>query len=347
MRKTDPDSLMAAAIELSYKGLPAPNPHVGCVIAQDGEIVGQGWHEYYGGPHAEAAALREAGERACGATAYVSLEPCNHAGLTGPCTEALIAAGITKVVFACADPNPVASGGAARLRQAGIEVEGGLLAESARLANLRFLRSIELGRPYVILKAAISLDGRIALPSGESKWITGEEARERAHIQRAEVGAVIVGRNTVEKDNPSLTARVDGVHTQPLRVILDPNHKLGENYKVFSDGGKTIRVVRPGLDGLEISYSAHGFDLRVLLQKLSEMGVRSVLVEGGAATLGTYMQADLADRLELFIAPIVLGGGPSWIEGFSAPDLANAPRFSPALSAQLDNGDLHMALDRT
>lgn len=338
---------MRRAIELSRHGFPVPNPHVGCVIERDGEIVGEGWHESCGGPHAEVVALTQAGGRATGATAYVTLEPCNHTGRTGPCSEALIRAGVSKVVFACPDPNPIAAGGASRLRQAEIEVVESLLESEARSANLRFLRSVELGRPYVVLKAALSLDGRIALPSGESKWITGEETRLKGHVLRAEAGAVIVGRNTVEKDDPSLTAQIDGVVNQPLRVVLDSAAKLSPRSKVFSDGGKTVRVVAPGLQGLEVKIANGRFELTSLLQALAEMGVRSVLVEGGAVTLDSFIQAGLADRLELFIAPIVLGAGPSWLEGHGVASLSAAPRFKIAQIVALPNGDTHMSLDRT
>ena len=338
---------MRRAIELSRKGFPPPNPHVGCVIERNGEILGEGWHQTYGGPHAEVAALSDVGGNAKGATAYVSLEPCNHTGRTGPCSEALIAAGVVKVVYASPDPNPIAVGGAERLKQAGIEVIGGFIEDEARMANLRFLRSFELGRPYVVVKAATSLDGRIALPSGESKWITGEQTRLLGHALRAEAGAVIVGRNTVEKDNPSLTARIDGAVNQPLRVILDPDAKLTADYSVFSDGGQTLRAVKPGKHGLEVPYVNGRFDLHFLLATLGQMGIRSVLVEGGAMTNSSFLDADLADRIELFMAPIVLGAGPSWAEGAGVGSLDHANRFSVANLDRLSNGDVHLSLDRS
>ncbi len=340
-----PEAYMGRAVALSRRGYPAPNPHVGCVLVKADIIVGEGWHDFYGGPHAEAVALGIAGAKAEGATAYVTLEPCNHSGMTGPCSKALLEAGVAEVVYACADPNPIASGGAQALRNAGIKVRGGLLASRAKLANLRFMRSFELGRPYVVLKAAISLDGRIALPSGESKWITGEKARREGQKLRAECGAVLVGRKTVEKDDPHLTARVRGVRNQPLRIVLDPNRSLPDDAKVFSDGGKTVRVVRPGLDGLEVPMADGHFDLVALLGKLSELNVNGLLVEGGAVTLNAFLSAGLADRLELFIAPIVLGQGPSWIDGDFIDTLAAAYRFKHVRSRMLGD-DLQISLER-
>lgn len=321
------EAFMARAIRLSRRGFPAPNPHVGCVIVKDGQVVGEGWHSYAGGPHAEVVALSAAGPETKGATAYVTLEPCNHTGRTGPCSRSLIHAGVREVVFACQDPNSRASGGAEALRVAGVRVSAGLLEEEAREANIRFMRSHELGRPYVLLKAAVSLDGRIALPSGESRWITGEAARKAAHRLRAEMGCVLVGGGTVVKDDPSLTARLRGVKNQPVRVVLDPEAAIPATRKVFSDGLPTLRIVAPGKQGIEIPLLDGAFDLHRLLGELWGRDVNGILVEGGAATLSSFLAAGLADRIELFVAPVVLGAGPSWIEGGLTEELAHAPRF--------------------
>jgi diaminohydroxyphosphoribosylaminopyrimidine deaminase/5-amino-6-(5-phosphoribosylamino)uracil reductase len=305
---------MRRAIQLSRKGFPAPNPHVGCVIVSNGEIVGEGFHDHAGGPHAEAAALSVAGENARGADVYVTLEPCNHHGRTPPCSLALIAAGVRRVVVANADLNPKAQGGAAALLAAGIEVDLGLLADLAADANRFFLQSHSLGRPYVVVKAAVTLDGRIAMPSGESKWITGPKARAESHRLRAECGAVLVGRKTVEADDPQLTARFRGVVNQPLRVVLDPSGRLHSNYRVFSREAETW-------------HETGHIDLAKLMAKLTRAGHIGLLVEGGAATIGRFIQADLVDEIKLFIAPKIVGKGTDWLAEFAAPSLEMARYF--------------------
>lgn len=317
---------MGRAVALSRRGYPAPNPHVGCVLEKGGRIVGEGFHAYAGGPHAEVVALDKAGAQARGSTAYVTLEPCNHFGRTGPCSLALIEAGVSKVVFAVADPHPKASGGSERLRESGVRVESGLLESEAAAANRQFLFSEAHGRPFITLKAAASLDGRIALPSGESQWITGPAARLAARKLRAERGAVLVGRRTVELDDPELTARFPAAKNPPIRIVLDPQGSLSGDLKVFNEKAPTLRVVRPGLAGLEIPFDER-FDLRVLASSLFERGIRGVLVEGGARTLAAFLEADLCDELQLFVGPVALGAGPSWLEGLTVARLADARRF--------------------
>lgn len=327
---------MARAIELSRRGFPAPNPHVGCVIVRDGSIVGEGYHRLAGQPHAEVEALREAGDAARGATAYVTLEPCSHHGRTPPCTGALIAAGVARVVYAVDDPNPRAGGGAQRLRDAGIEVEGGLLADQAAASNEQFLFAMRRNRPFVTVKAGIGLDGRIALPSGESKWITSEEARECARRLRADMGAVLVGPGTVLADDPHLTYPGGSV----VRVVLDPRRELPPTARVFDDAAETLHVVPPsppsplsppfiGAKGgvVELPLDDGRFPIPLLLQRLFEMGQTGLLVEGGGRTIGSFFAAGCVDAIELFLAPKVLGGGPSWVEGLTLPSLADAPEF--------------------
>jgi diaminohydroxyphosphoribosylaminopyrimidine deaminase/5-amino-6-(5-phosphoribosylamino)uracil reductase len=315
MTWTDDDvRFMRRAIDLSRNGFPAPNPHVGCVLVRDNQIIGEGWHDFAGGPHAEAAAIAHAGSSAIGATAYVSLEPCNHQGRTGPCSLALIEAGVSRVVYACPDPNPKAVGGGERLRAAGITVESGLLTEEAAAENRQFFFALQNQRPLVVLKAACSLDGRIALPSGESKWITGEEARAEAHRLRADLGAVLVGRRTVELDDPQLTARIPGVTNQPTRIVLDPGAKLNASYRIFDDAAPTIHMTG-------------AFDLPGLMSELFRQGITGVLVEGGATTIGGFLKSGLFDRLELFMAPKILGSGPTWNEGLILDSLADAPQL--------------------
>jgi diaminohydroxyphosphoribosylaminopyrimidine deaminase/5-amino-6-(5-phosphoribosylamino)uracil reductase len=321
--------MMARAIELSRQGFPAPNPHVGCVIASGTEIVGEGFHDFAGGPHAEVVALGAAGERARGATVYVTLEPCNRQGRTPPCVDALLEAGVARVVAACAEPNSQMAGGLVRLAEAGVQIASGLLESEAREANLLWMTAVERGRPYVIVKAAMTLDGRLATPEGESKWITGEEARKEGHILRAECGSVLVGRTTVEKDNPRLTVRSLEVTNQPTRIVLDPWRRIAQGYHVFDAEAPNIRVVagepRPG--ELKVGYRNGYLDLSQLLQGLYARGITSVLVEGGAHTIGSFFDAGLVDRLELFIAGKVFGAGKSWLERPFPGPVASAGAF--------------------
>lgn len=323
-----PDAFMRRAIRLSRKGFPAPNPHVGCVIVRNGDIVGEGYHHFAGSHHAEVEALLVAGPRAEGATVYVTLEPCNHQGRTGPCSEALIKARVAKVVYATPDPTAHGRGGGRRLQEAGIEVEHGLLAEEARTENAQFFFALEHGRPMVTVKAAMTLDGRIALPSGESQWITGPAARRRAHWLRAQCGAVLVGSGTVKADNPTLTARLPGVVNQPIRVVLDPDGELGGSEAVFNSDARTLRISRTADDDRSRAVPfSDGFDLPALLNLLDREGIAGVLVEGGAHTIQSFIRAGLVDRLEIFIAPKLFGAGISWLEGEVAPTLADAPAF--------------------
>lgn len=311
--------LMRRALELAAKGRTtvSPNPMVGCVIAMDGEIVGEGFHARAGGPHAEVVALRAAGPRAPGATAYVTLEPCNHVGRTGPCVQALIDAGVARVVVAAPDPNPEAAGGAAALAQAGITVEVGVLEPEARRQNEIFFHVLGTGRPFVIAKAAVSLDGRIAAADGTSQWLTGEAARDRVQALRAEVDAVLVGSGTVLADDPHLTCRVEGyTGHQPLRVVLDRRGRVGAEHRVCDIAAPT-QVMR--------DYD----DLPEVLDRLWEWEVRSVLVEGGALVLHAFLVAELVDRLHIHIAPVLLGDqGRPLIAGPWASTLAEATRLS-------------------
>ena len=310
----DDRRFMRRAIHLSKRGFPAPNPRVGCVIANRGEIVGEGYHDHAGGPHAEVVALNQAGDAARGGDAYVTLEPCDHHGRTPPCSLALAAAGVRRVVVAVEDPNSRAAGGVERLRAAGIEVEVGLMANEAAAENRLFLAAMRNGRPYVVGKAAMSLDGRIALPNGDSKWITGDRARDLGHRLRAECGAVLVGRRTVEMDDPLLTARVKHVVNQPLRIVLDPGAKLGPHYRVFGPDADTWHVTG-------------NIDIGSILDELKARGHIGLLVEGGGVTIGRFLSADAVDELRLFIGARVLGAGSSWVEDMNVASLAEAPRF--------------------
>lgn len=316
---------MRRAIELSRLGFPAPNPRVGCVILSGDTIVGEGFHAYAGGPHAEVVALRSAGAAARGAHLLVTLEPCRHHGRTPPCTEAILQAGIAKVTYAVPDPNPRAAGGGADLANAGISVESGLLEAEARSANRVFLHAMETGRPYVVLKAATTLDGFIARDDGTSKWITGERARERGRLLRAEMGSVLVGRRTVEADDPALTARHPDVKNEPVRAVLDPEARLSGREAIFAGPGEAVWFVGTGSEreARQVPLQTDrqgGLDLRQALGHLRQRGVIGVLVEGGARTYSGFLEQGLVDRIDLFVAPKLFGSGLRWSNGPLAPE---------------------------
>lgn len=312
----DDTAVMRRALELAERGRAtvAPNPMVGCVLVRDGEVVGEGHHEQAGGPHAEIVALRAAGEAARGATAYVSLEPCSHTGRTGPCSTALIEAGVARVVAAVADPNSQAAGGAAALRTAGVDVAVGLLEAEARQLNEVFFHGVRTGRPFFVVKAAVSLDGRIAAADGSSQWLTGESARRAVQKLRAAVDAVIVGSQTVLTDDPHLTVRLDGYDgRQPLRVVLDRRGRVGADRHVCDQEAPTL-LYSGGLDRLP--------------GVLWGRGVRSALVEGGAQVVGAFLRAGLADKVVVHVAPLLLGvEGRPLLDGPWAQTLAEAPRL--------------------
>lgn len=319
---------MERAITLARKGYgcTSPNPLVGAVVVRDGEIVGEGWHARYGGPHAEVHALEAAGKKAEGATIYVSLEPCNHQGKTPPCTEAVIRSGISRVVMAMEDPNPKASGGIARLCEAGIEVLTGLCEKEARMLNAPFIKMVETGLPWVVLKSAMTLDGMVATKTGDSKWVTGEASRSWCHEHlRQRLDAILVGSGTVRADNPGLTCRLpNGGGRNPLRIILASSLNLDPEAEIFKekkDSG-TLIVCAEGIDSakmdafvakgariLEIPLAKEGgLDLGILMQRLGKMGVQSILIEGGAHVAASALKSRIVDALVLFYAPKILGG---------------------------------------
>lgn len=317
----------------------SPNPLVGCVVVADGAVVGEGFHERPGGPHAEVVALEAAGPRARGATVYVTLEPCAHTGRTPPCTEALYAAGVARVVAAVEDPHPRAGGGAAALRAAGVPVRTGVLADAARRQNEVFLHGVAKRRPFVVAKTAVSLDGRIAAADGTSRWLTGAAARTRAHERRADVDAVLVGSGTVLADDPALTVRLPGQPTRPpLRVVLDGRGRVGPGHQVCDGTAPTLVFAAPGREealagcGVEVvaapPASGGGLDLGRVLAELWNRAVRSVIVEGGARVVSAFLTGGLADRLDVHVAPLLLGekGRPA-VVGDGIATLEGAPRF--------------------
>ncbi|MEV1330970.1 bifunctional diaminohydroxyphosphoribosylaminopyrimidine deaminase/5-amino-6-(5-phosphoribosylamino)uracil reductase RibD [Micromonospora costi] len=327
MASVSVDEAMRRAIELAARGLgtTSPNPVVGCVLLDaDGRVVGEGFHAYAGGPHAEIVALAQAGERARGGTAVVTLEPCDHTGRTGPCSLALIQAGVARVVIAVPDPNPVASGGAATLRSAGVRVDLGVRGAEAEAGNIAWLTSMRRGWPYVIWKYAATVDGRSAAADGTSMWITSEAARIDVHALRGTVDAVVVGVGTVLADDPRLTARNlrDGslAIRQPLRVVVDSDGRTPADARVRDGAARTwvatAAEVGAGPDGR--------VDLPALLAALHQRGVRAVLLEGGPRLAGAFLAAGLVDKIVGYVAPRLLGAGPTAVVDAGVTTIAEA-----------------------
>jgi diaminohydroxyphosphoribosylaminopyrimidine deaminase/5-amino-6-(5-phosphoribosylamino)uracil reductase len=319
---------MAQALALAAlgEGTTRPNPLVGCVVVNQGRVVGRGFHRAAGQPHAEAAALAEAGALSQGATLYVNLEPCAHRGRTGPCTDAIVGARVAHVVAAIGDPNPLVDGrGFAALRAAGIRVTTGVLVADARRLNAPFLSTHERRRPWVTLKAAQSLDGRIAAAGGRSRWITGDAARRYAHRLRFRHDAILVGAETIRRDDPSLTVRLPGVVAPRQAVILAPRLGLDPRARVFEREGGSRPLARIYVDEdcppseiarfegvadvIRVGGDATGLSLRAVLSDLTAAGIQSVLVEGGGRTAGAFLGAGLVDEAALFIASRWIGAG--------------------------------------
>jgi diaminohydroxyphosphoribosylaminopyrimidine deaminase/5-amino-6-(5-phosphoribosylamino)uracil reductase len=333
---------MRRALALAERGLftTQPNPRVGCVIAHGEVVAGEGWHRRAGEPHAEVLALREAGERALGATAYVTLEPCAHHGRTPPCADALVAAGVARVVAAIRDPNPrVSDGGFAKLRAAGIDVTTGLCEREARDLNEGFLSRMERGRPWVRLKIAASLDGRTALASGESKWITSEAARADVQRWRARSSAILTGIGTVLADDARLTVRLDEPHVPPLRVVLDGKLRTPAKSHVLDGAVPTLvahatesapsdaRFER--VERLDIGANGGQLDLAAILAELATREVNELQVEAGPILSGSLLASGLVDELLLYIAPILLGDTARPVANLPPlAALADAPRLT-------------------
>lgn len=339
---------MQMALELAAKarGRTSPNPMVGAVLVKDGEVVGKGYHAKAGGAHAEVVALADAKERAKDATVYVTLEPCCHHGRTGPCTEALIKAGVKRVVAAMLDPNPLVAGqGLNILRDAGIEVKSGLLEEAARELNEVFIKYITTKKPFVVLKAATSLDGKIATASGESKWITSSEARAYGHRLRDQYDAILVGVNTVLADNPSLTARLpEGRGKDPSRIIVDSLARTPTASQVLlqESAAHTIiatneaapverraSLMAAGAEIIVVPGAGPGVDLAKLMELLGEKQISSVLIEGGGKISGSALKAGIVDKIAWFMAPKIIGGdlAPGPVRGEGIKSLQDATQI--------------------
>lgn len=338
---TDHD-FMRRALVLAARGRRSthPNPRVGCVLVRDGGIVGEGWHERPGEPHAEIHALRAAGEQARGATAYVTLEPCAHQGRTGPCCEALAEAGVARVVAASVDPNPAVSGrGLARLESRGIATESGLLGGEARALNRGFFRRMEQGRPWVTVKLAASLDGRTAMASGESRWISDEAAREEVHRLRAEASAVLTGAGTVLADDPRLTPRSGPVERRPERIVMDSALRTPPDARLFGEEGAIRIFCADGADAdRRRALEAAGATVipagpgrpdpqRVLACLAAEYSINEVLVEAGPGLSGALLQAGRVDEIRLYLAPHLMGDSARGL--FSLPGLERMAERRP------------------
>jgi diaminohydroxyphosphoribosylaminopyrimidine deaminase/5-amino-6-(5-phosphoribosylamino)uracil reductase len=334
MANTADYTYMARALQLAERGLYTtdPNPRVGCVVVRDGEIVGEGWHCRAGEAHAEVYALRQAGERAHGANVYLTLEPCCHHGRTPPCSDALIAAGVKRVVAAMEDPNPRVSGqGLTQLRQAGIAVETGVLQRESERLNPGFLRRMHSGRPWVRCKMAMSLDGRTALANGASRWISGEAARDDVQHWRARSSAVMTGVGTVLADDPALTVRLGpslwaeqgcmGEIRQPLRVVMDSHLRMPARARILNEPGRTLIFTAEAdreaaralsaagatVENVPSAPGGNGVDLEAALRYLGRTGVNEVWVEAGATLSGALLQQGLIDELIIYMAPLLMG----------------------------------------
>lgn len=356
MRFSAADSFyMSRALQLAARGLytTAPNPRVGCVIVRDGRVIGEGWHERAGMPHAEVHALKAAGAAARGATVYVTLEPCSHHGRTPPCAEALVQAGVGRVVAAMGDPNPlVGGGGIAMLTLAGIAAEVGLMEAEARALNPGFVSRMTRGRPWVRLKTASTLDGKTALANGQSQWITGEAARADVQKLRARACAILTGRGTVLADNPRMNVRDFDIGRQPLRVVVDSALKTPADAAILpaliachhADPAIRATLERAGAEVIELPGTDGRADLAALLKLLAQRGINELHVEAGAVLNGTLLAAGLVDEWVAYVAPLALGDSARGL--FTQPplaSLADAARFRLVDVRQL-GADLRLTL---
>ncbi|MGM0508612.1 MAG: bifunctional diaminohydroxyphosphoribosylaminopyrimidine deaminase/5-amino-6-(5-phosphoribosylamino)uracil reductase RibD [Fusobacteriota bacterium] len=335
---------MKRAIELAKKGVGKvnPNPLVGAVVVKDGKIIGEGYHKKFGGPHAEVFALEEAGDRAKGATIYVSLEPCSHYGKTPPCAEKIIEFGIKRCVISMLDPNPLVAGnGVKRMEEAGIEVKSGILEEESSRLNRVFLKYIKDKMPYVFIKSAITLDGKTATKTKDSKWITNEEARKEGHKLRNKFMGIMVGKGTALADDPRLTCRIDG-GVDPYRIILDPRLDVKKDMNIIkSCNNRTIICINREVKETEkykffkemgvkfLEFSEDIFDMKEVFRKIGKLGIDSVLVEGGSHVISNVIKEDLVDGGVIFVAPKILGdnSATSFVQGFNINHVADGKKL--------------------
>ncbi|AET68781.1 riboflavin biosynthesis protein RibD [Desulfosporosinus orientis DSM 765] len=353
------EKFMRRAFELAIMALgrTSPNPLVGCVIVHDDQIVGEGYHHKAGTPHAEVHALAAAGDKAHGATAYVTLEPCSHFGRTPPCADALIRAQVHRVIIAMEDPNPLVAGqGINRLREAGIQVEVGLLREEALLMNEVFVKAITTGLPFVVYKSAMTLDGKIATETGDSQWISNEASRSYVHELRDRYDVILVGSETAIHDNPALTCRLPN-GKDPIRLIVDGMLRIDEHAQVLNSSKQSPCIIATSrsaseeklnrfknLEHVEVwQYDVERYvPLNMLMRDLVHRGWTSVLLEGGGKLAGAFLQEKLIDKVELFIAPKFIGGnGPSPLSGLHIQRMADAIMLHN-INVDIRSGDLHV-----
>ncbi len=346
---TDRDYMeRALALAELAKGRTSPNPLVGCVVVKDDEIIGEGYHEKAGEPHAEVVALRDAGD-VSDATVFVTLEPCCHEGRTPPCVDLLRERKPKRVIAAMEDPNPKVAGcGIEALREAGVDVSVGLLEDQARVQNEVFIKYITTGLPFVVAKCGMSLDGKIATRTGDSRWVTGEESRKQVHQIRNQVDAILVGSRTVMLDDPSLTTRLPQDNTKdPIRVILDSSEYLGSDRKVFtieSNAPTWIAVAEKreieGVDEIiKVPTGSGGLDIEFLMRELARREVTSVLIEGGGTTLGSAFESGIVDKVMFFVAPKIIGGreAVSAVDGIGSEMMADAVQLERMQATAVGN----------
>lgn len=350
---------MTRALELAVRGqgLVEPNPMVGCVIVSDGRAVGEGFHTAFGKPHAEIEALQQAGNAARGATLFVTLEPCCHQGKTPPCTEAILDAGVARVVVATTDPySEVDGGGLDELKKAGVAVELGVMQFEARQLNAPYFKRLETGRPWVIAKWAMTADGKIATETGDSRWISNAESRKSVHQLRGRVDAILIGSGTAAKDDPLLTARPPGSR-RAVRIIADSHASLALDSQLVttarnrpvlvaashqSPEESVKKLIDAGCEVMRCDGESHQQRLIYLLDQCGQRGMTNILVEGGAKLLGTLFDADAVDEVHVFVAPKIVGGlGPSAVAGRGASLVADAKNLE-ILSSETHGGDVHV-----
>ena len=331
-RSTD-EAFLLRALELAARG-PAvdPNPRVGCVVVADGSVVGEGWHDGAGTPHAEVMALSAAGDHARGGTAYVSLEPCAHVGRTGPCAEALVTAGVRRVVYSQPDPNPAAQGGAPLLLDAGVEVSGGLLLAEAEALNAHWTFAVVRERPYVTWKFAATLDGRSAAADGSSRWITGEQARSDVHRLRATAGALVVGTGTVLADDPALTVRTPTAPRRPPVRVIVGEREIPGTARVLDDAAPTVQL------------ATH--DPQLVLKQLHAQEIRHVWLEGGPSLAAAFLRSGVVDEVVAYLAPALLGDGAAAVAGLGIGSIDGIRRFELSDVTRLGD-DLRLRLRPT
>ncbi len=354
MGPTRDEYYMRKAINLARKGegTTSPNPHVGAVIVKDGQIIATGYHQKAGLPHAEAIAIEKAGEAAKDSTIYVNLEPCNHYGKTPPCSEKIIKAGIRRVVIGMRDPNPVASGGIQRLREAGIEVRTGVLEEESRLLNRHFIHWVKRGTPWVSIKMALTLDGKMATTSGDSKWITGEEARKDVHRWRRSMDVIVVGINTVLKDDPELTVRMVKSDHQPYRAVIDPHLRIPLTAKLLNHRSKTFvfhcksesnqkvkEIISRGHIPVAVKGCRDKISIKEILNFFAENGILKIGVEGGGFLISEFVKSNFINEFFVYYAPILLGRGIEPLREIEKDRMSEAVRLVNYRFKRFRNGD--------